>query len=81
MDLIIRHSFSHRVWLLLLPSSLLRLWGCANLIETMPPPPDFLSRAGLTGPYDRDIPTSQANSIKSASLMLDGAAFIMTCQD
>lgn len=76
-----RHSFSHRVGLLVLPGSLLGLWSCANLIETMLPPPDFLSRAGLTGPYDRDIPTSQANSIKSASLMLDWAAFIMTGQD
>ena len=53
--------------------SLMGLWGCANMIETMPPPPDFLSRAELTGPYDRDIPTPQANSIKSASLMLDWA--------
>jgi tetratricopeptide (TPR) repeat protein len=39
----------------------------------MPMPPAFLAPVDLNGPYDADIPTREANQIKSASLMLDWA--------
>ena len=68
-----RHSFFCRVQWFLLMGSLMGFWGCVNMMETIPTPPVFLVPVELNGPYDADIPTREANSIKSASLMLDWA--------
>jgi len=67
------HPFLRRTQWFLLMGSLMSFWGCANMMETMPTPPAFLAPIELRGTYDADIPTHEANSIKSASLVLDGA--------
>lgn len=72
-DLIMFHSFLRRTQLFLLMGTLMGLWGCANMMETMPTSPAFLAPVKLHGPYDADIPIREANQIKSASLMLDWA--------
>jgi CHAT domain-containing protein len=71
--MIMRHSFFRRMQWFLLAGLLMGLGGCANMMETMPTPPAFSVSVKLNGPYDADIPTREANQIKSASLMLDWA--------
>ncbi len=72
MDLMMLHSFSRRVRLLLL-ISMMGLGGCASLMEVVPAPPGFLVTVQLDGPYDADIPPMQANQIKNAGRMSDWA--------
>lgn len=73
MDLIMRHSFFHRMQWFLLIGSLFGLWGCVNMMEAIPTPPAFLAPVQLNGPYDADIPTRETNQIKRASLVQNGA--------
>ncbi len=68
-----RHFFYCRIQWLLIFGFLTGICGCASLMDVMPPPPGFLARVDLGGPFDADIPLAKVNQIKSASLLMDGA--------
>jgi len=68
-----RHSLFRWMQCAVLAGTLLGLCGCAGMMEIGPPPPGFLAPVVFDGPYDADIPPSDTEQIKKASLLMDWA--------
>jgi CHAT domain-containing protein len=52
---------------------ILLTFGCAGMVDYLPPPPEILVRIELKGIYDKDIPGKYIGQLKGASVAADWA--------